>query len=302
MLKEIHPVVLTQDIDHFWDAYDHLKNCKDFRDSANCLKTRYFEQGTGGLHEFLGKYSYTPQDYIESISRHPRFYNSIRNNTLEAKSVEGRITLFYSKLRTYFPGYKPLTICFVISPLQSGGTTTGHYLLIGTEIMASTKEADLSEFGTGAWSKILAFNTNVPDNLLFVVAHETIHELQVNADFNNYELLNKSLNEGSADFLAALFTGVTANQYLYDYGNTHEQDLWKKFKAALGNHESADNWMNNMDRVGEGVPADLGYYIGSRIVACYYENSADKKQAILDIVRMKSPEDFLKKSGYGEKY
>jgi hypothetical protein len=293
-------VIITMDIDHFWDAYDHLEKCYSFEDSVHCIESLYFDKGTGGFKDFISKYNYAPQDFVKSLGQYPRFFKSIRNNTLEVKNIETGINRFYVKLKENFPGYKPLKICFVISPLQSGGTALEHYLVIGTEIVASTKEADLSEFGTSVLGKVLAFDTNIRDNLIFVIAHETIHDLQVNADFNNYELLNKSLNEGSADFLAELFTGVRANHYLYDFGDLHEHDLWNKFTRALDNHENTDNWMYNIDRVEEGVPADLGYYVGYRIAESYYRNATDKKQAILEIIQMKNPEEFLEKSRYGK--
>jgi len=297
-VRENQSVILTLDVDHFWDAFDHLKNCKSYQDSVYCIKSLYFEKGTAGFNCFISKYNYMPQDYVKSISQYPKFFTSVRNNTLAVKNTGNGIDLFYTKLEEYYPEYKPLKICYVISPLQCGGTALENYLIIGSEIIASTKQVDLSEFGTGPWSKVLAFDTNVQEHLIFVVAHETIHDLQVNADFNNYELLNKSLNEGSADFLAELFTGVKANHYLYDYGNLHEPELWNKFKKDLENNENTDNWMYNTDRVEEGVPADLGYYVGYRIVESYYIKSSDKKQAIYEIIQMKNPKDFLEKSRY----
>lgn len=301
-VKVNQTVILTQDVDHFWDAYNHLINCQSFKDSVNCMKSLYFENGTEGFEDFIAKYKYKPQEFIQSISQHPKYFNSIRNNTFEVKRVDESINLFYIKLKEYFPEYKPKNVCFLISPIQCGGTALEHYLVIGAEIIASTKKADLSEFGTDVWATVLAFDTNVMERLIFVVAHETIHDLQTNADFNNYELLNKSLNEGSADFIAELFTGVRANHYLYDYGNLHEHDLWLRFKKAIENQENTDNWMYNSDRVEDGVPADLGYYIGFRITESYYKHSNDKKQAILDIILMPSPGEFLIKSGYGNQY
>ncbi|MCX6267065.1 MAG: DUF2268 domain-containing putative Zn-dependent protease [Bacteroidetes bacterium] len=295
---ENQKAIQTSDVDHFWSAYDQFKHCHSFQDSVNCIKSLYFEKGTGGFNAFINKYHYTAEDYIQSISQHPKFFNSIRGNTDEVNRIEDGINQFFNHLKEYYPDYKPLKICFVISPLQSGGTSTEGYLFIGTEIIASTKEADLTEFGTSVWAKVLAFDTNIRERLIFVVAHETIHDLQVNADFNNYDLLNKSLNEGSADFIAELFTGVNANHYLYDYGNLHEHDLWTLFKKAIENHENTDNWMYNADRVEEGVPADLGYYVGYRITESFYQKSSDKKQAILDIIQMKTPAEFLKNSGY----
>ena len=298
--KDNKVVVITADIDNFWNAFDLLKNCNNAQDSINCIKSNYLGKGTEGLTVFINKYNYTAEDYVKAISQYPKFFNSIRNNTLEVKNIENSINLFYLKLKEYYPDYSLLKICFVISPLQSGGTTTGGYLFIGTEIIASSKEADLSEFGESVWAKVLAFDTNIRERLLFVVAHETIHDLQINADFNNYELLNKSLNEGSADYIAELLTGARANHYLYDYGQRHEQELWNKFKKSLENNESSDNWMYNYDRAEEGVPFDLGYYIGYKIAEKYYNNSADKKQALYDIIELKDPKAFLEKSGYGK--
>jgi Predicted Zn-dependent protease (DUF2268) len=299
-IRDYQTVILTRDVDHFWDAFDHLEKCKSFQDSITCLESLYFERGTAGFKMFISKYKFTPKDFAESISRYPGFFKSVRNNTLEVKKVGDRIDLLCIKLKESFPAYKPLKICFLISPLQSGGTAIGNFIIVGTEIIASTKKTDLSEFGTGTLGKVLAFDTNVQEHLIFVVAHETIHDMQVNADFNNYELLNKSLNEGSADFLAELFTGVQVNRYLYDYGNLHEDDLWKKFKKDIENNENTDNWMYNYDRVEEGVPADLGYYIGYKIVERYYKNSKDKKQALSEIILMKDPKEFLEKSRYGK--
>ena len=275
-----------------------LKNALVIKTAFTVSHSMYFEKGTAGFNEFISKYNYTPQDFVNSISKYPKFFKSVRNNTLEVKNIKNRIDLFYTKLKKYFPEYKPLTICLLVSPLQCGGTALKNYLIIGTEIIASTKEVDLSEFGTGIWSKVLAFNTNVQENIVFVVAHETIHDLQVNADFNNSELLNKSLIEGSADFLAEFFTGAKANHYLYDYGDKHEHDLWNKFKKALENNENTDNWMYNIDRVEDGVPADMGYYIGYRIVESYYKNSVDKNKAIHEIIQMKSPKEVLGESRY----
>jgi hypothetical protein len=42
--------------------------------------------------------------------------------------------------------------------------------------------------------------------------------------------------------------------------------------------------------------------MGYRIAQAYYERAADKKTAIRDILRVKDVEDFLKRSGYAERF
>ena len=45
-------------------------------------------------------------------------------------------------------------------------------------------------------------------------------------------------------------------------------------------------------------PADLGYWVGYRIVKFYYTHARDKQRALRDILEMKDPKDFLGKSGW----
>jgi hypothetical protein len=290
--------IITLDIDNFWSAYDKLKDCGARNDSILCLQQYLFDKGTEGYREFVKKYSYVPEDYLYAIGKYPGFFKSVRRNTFIVKKVSHEIGALYEKVRTFYPDYPPLKICFVISPLQSGGTSTDRFLFVGAEIITSTKKVDLSGFGDNILGKVLAFETNVRERIINVIAHETVHDLQKNADFNNYELLNRSLIEGAADFVAEYLTGTRANHYLYDYGKLHERELWIKFKNDIDHGANTDDWMYNYDRVNENIPSDLGYYMGYRIVETYYNNSEHKKQAILNIIEMKNPKEFLEKSGY----
>jgi len=81
------------------------------------------------------------------------------------------------------------------------------------------------------------------------------------------------------------------------YGEKHENELWKEFKSDMDKNKSVDetDWFYNynLDR-----PADLGYYIGYKIVKSYYENQKDKKKAIKEIIEMKDPKKFLIESKY----
>ena len=49
-------------------------------------------------------------------------------------------------------------------------------------------------------------------------------------------------------------------------------------------------------------PADMDYYMGYRIAKFYYENAKDKKQAVIDIIEMKNPLQFLEKSKYDKRF
>ena len=107
------------------------------------------------------------------------------------------------------------------------------------------------------------------------------------------------MQEGFCDFIGELTAGSQINIVAQEYGDKHEKELWKEFKNELCS-ESIKNWLYNYKTVKD-KPADLGYYIGYKIAKEYYENSTDKKQAVIDIIEMKDPIKFLQISKYDEK-
>mgnify|MGYP006248164783 CR=1 FL=1 len=134
-----------------------------------------------------------------------------------------------------------------------------------------------------------------------MVAHESVHFLQKRGfgllqGYFGHRLLMSSLMEGAADFIAEKAIGKHINEPIHQYGEAHEQELWKEFEGEMMDNDIS-NWLyngtNSKDR-----PADLGYYIGYKICESYYEQADDKTKAIADIIEMKRYKRFLKKSGY----
>lgn len=48
--------------------------------------------------------------------------------------------------------------------------------------------------------------------------------------------------------------------------------------------------------------ADLGYFVGARICEAYYEQAADKQQAIRDLMFVSDPQAILEASGYAARF
>ena len=57
------------------------------------------------------------------------------------------------------------------------------------------------------------------------------------------------------------------------------------------------NWLYQGER-SKNRPADLGYYVGYKIVEAYYKRSADKEKALREILGVSEPLQFLEDSGY----
>jgi uncharacterized protein YjaZ len=180
--------------------------------------------------------------------------------------------------------------------MNSAGTLTEKALLIGVDMFGKTDAASLAELGS--WHKATVEKI---ERVPFVVAHELIHYQQKYLRTGGeWSLLGKALNEGSADFITQLILGSHDNPQLHQYGNPREKHLWLEFKKEM-NGTSAKNWLYQGDAAKD-KPADLGYYIGYKIVESYYKTAKDKKQAVKDILEIKDFNAFLKASGYDKKF
>ena len=83
------------------------------------------------------------------------------------------------------------------------------------------------------------------------------------------------------------------------YGCAHEAELWQEFQHGLNKTETT-GWL--YDGQSATRVADLGYFIGYRISQAYYEQAKDKKQAIATILNVSNFDDFLRASGYGDRW
>jgi hypothetical protein len=60
--------------------------------------------------------------------------------------------------------------------------------------------------------------------------------------------------------------------------------------------DRANNWIANSEQETPEHPADLGYWVGYQICKAYYAQTADKKQAVYDILHIKDYRQFYEKS------
>src|SRR6186713_2681068 len=78
--------VFTSDIDNFWIAYDSIQTTKDSAKQIEFIQKLYIDKGTKGLKAFMAVRDYTATLWVQFIRLYPKFWNSIRPNTLTAKS------------------------------------------------------------------------------------------------------------------------------------------------------------------------------------------------------------------------
>lgn len=302
LLVENNKNVLTLDIDHFWEAFDQLKNCKTTWDSILTIQHLYLDRATNGLMDFIAARDFNAEGFIKALGKYPKYYESIRPYTYETKKAEPLIQEVFDQFKGIYSNFKPFKVCFAIGVHRTGGTVSNRFVLIGTEMTTVGRKVDFSELGSDWAPSDTTKEINIPLRIKGLIAHECVHTQQTrNLDSNAIVCpqLYSSLREGVANFIGELLTGTTNYSATNTYGDKNERALWNEFKSTLC-WPNAEKWMYNGDTVKD-RPADLGYYIGYKITQAYYALAKDKSKAIVEIIEMNDPLSFLQKSKYDQK-
>ncbi|MFS4470264.1 Ig-like domain-containing protein [Chryseobacterium sp. T20] len=287
--------IFTSDIDNFWVAYDSIQKTNDYSGKLDLIKRLYTDKATKGLKAFMNARDYNDSVYVKVIEKYPKFWNSVRPNTLTIKTKTKELEAGVVRLKQLYPELKDAEMYFTIGGLNAGGTVSGNMVLVGAELATGIGSTDVSEF-KDEWLKGMFANQSL-DNIVSLNIHEYIHTQQTG--YQN-RVLNQAIKEGSCDLIAGLVMNESPQRKYISYGMAHEAEIKARFKKEMFTGNLAD-WFYNGRQKGEG--ADLGYYVGYVISKMYYQNTKDKKQAIKDIIELnysdnKAVEDFLDKSKF----
>lgn len=287
--------IFTSDIDNFWVAYDSIQKTNDYSGKLDLIKRLYTDKATKGLKAFMNARDYNDSVYVKVIEKYPKFWNSVRPNTLTIKTKTKELEAGVVRLKQLYPELKDAEMYFTIGGLNAGGTVSGNMVLVGAELATGIGSTDVSEF-KDEWLKGMFANQSL-DNIVSLNIHEYIHTQQTG--YQN-RVLNQAIKEGSCDLIAGLVMNESPQRKYISYGMVHEAEIKARFKKEMFTGNLAE-WFYNGRQKGQG--ADLGYYVGYVISKMYYQNAKDKKQAIKDIIELnysdnKAVEDFLDKSKF----
>jgi hypothetical protein len=294
--------VLTLDITHFWEAYDQLPLAKTTQDSINIIQKMYLNRATEGLKEFQKVRYFEAESFVERIRKYPKFYNSVRNNTM-IPLQEGNFSSVTDGLKKIYPNAQPAKICFTVGPMSTGGTVSNGYLLIGIEMISGSSDCDVSEITNENLKGEIMSRTGRSDVIAFIkemVTHEYIHTQQKKIDKNACScwLLENIIKEGVASFVSEklILNTKENNSKAFKYVQENEKKLWEELKGQLCSKD-VSRWLYNAAS-SKDRPGDLGYRMGYNMAEAYYNNTADKKEAVKEMIEMDNPLLFLDKSRY----
>jgi hypothetical protein len=286
---------VTSDIGKFWLAYDLAAKETDKAKRVAIFQSEYVDKGSAGLKDFLRLRIKSADNLVNTIDRMPKYYASIRPQTLKVESMEKRMRAAFRKFKSIYPEAVFPDVYFLIGVANSGGTTGPSGLLIGTEMYGKTSKSPMDELS--AWLKVVL---STVDNVPAIVAHESCHYNQrYSTAPDQRHLLGKALQEGACDTIGELISDRNINEHLKIYGRTHDAEIWRDFEADMYK-QNISNWIYNASTAKD-RPADLGYYVGYLITQAYYRNAKDKRQAVYDILNIQDARAFYEASGVRQK-
>jgi hypothetical protein len=291
--------IVTKDIDHFWEAYDQVVSTTDSTQQMQYLKDLYLDKGSPGLSAIMQARRYQPEEYLKAINDYPAYWNSIRDNTLSAHQYAEEIQEGINAFKGLYPDCKPAKVYFEMGVFRTSGTAMDSMVLIGAELAMTDESTNTSELPE-SMDYVKAYTKNNPiEDLAFLNVHEFVHTQQ-NVSWA-YDLLSQSLYEGSAEFIAEVATQQPSIQAAIDFGKKNDEWIKEVFSKEMFSPWYY-NWIWNSTE-NEFKTRDLGYYMGYAIVQKHYENAADKKQAIKDIIELdytkpEAIEAFVESTGY----
>jgi len=282
--------IVATDIPQFWEAFSHALP----KNRLTVFQKEYVSRGSVGLKDYMEQRSVDLSALVGAIDTHRAYYTAIRENTLQAVSLQEPLREGLRKFKVLYPEALFPDIYFIIGNLQSRGSLTPNGLIIAVEVFSLGQNVPTDEFEASEQLRLHPIT-----DLLATVMHEVIRYQQLPIGILT-TVLAESILEGSADFLSELVVGKVPNEALHTYGDAHERDLWLQFKQEM-NTDKFNQWLYNRETL-VGKPADLGVYMGYRMTQAYYNRVPDKKQAIKDIVTVRDFNRFLNESHYGDKF
>jgi hypothetical protein len=291
--------VVTTDITNFWNAYDQITTTQDSVLQYNYLDSLYFKKGTAGLEGIIEARRYTAEEYINAINTYSKFWNSIRENTLQAANVGTQLQDGIEKLKTIYPELKPAKIYFSIGAFRTPGTTIDSLVLIGSELAMADTNTVTSEFPENLSYLKPYFSTDPNKNLVFLNIHEYVHTQQKAMVYN---LLSSVIYEGVAEFVTVKALNQPSPNPQIAFGKSNAERIREVFEDEMFYVANFDKWLNG-DEPNEFGMRDLGYYVGYQICENYYNQAKDKQAAIktmieLDYENESEIEAFIKTSNY----
>ena len=273
------PPIHVEDVYRFYRLYDATHG----RPSAEQLQRDYLDAGSEGLHHLAKIRKVTGEAIAKSLDARPEAYADAKRCMDVLPRMRERLALALAELKRLYPTIESAPSTVAVSRGKPVAVTDARGVIVGLEALCGVQYLE----------------ANLEDRFVHVMAHEYAHVQQARkaaalVDAPKYTVLEASLLEGSAEFVAELVSGSVAYVGLPAMAKGREKALETAFLADQDKTDLSD-WLYNGTLT---KPGDLGYWVGYRIAKSYYRHADDKQRALREILEMTDAKAFLAASGW----
>lgn len=283
--------LVTEDLPRFWAAWDAAAQVEGADARAEVFEETYLDAASPGLQAFTRLRIEDATQLVAAIDQHPAYYASLRERMPVLEAQKPAIRAILRRMAEVYPEAVFPDVYFVMGRMNSAGTLDDAGLLVGVDMFGRGDGAPLHELG--GWHQAVVGEF---DALPGIVAHEWVHFQQRSSISGKPTLLQASIGEGVADFIAELGAGRHLNHHVHAWAEPRAAELWAQFARAKDGTDYS-GWLYDGDSATGGRPADLGYWMGYRIAKGYYDRADDKTAAIHAMLHIEDFDAFLEASG-----
>lgn len=247
--------------------------------SASIIEERYIDKDAGGL-AILGPRLTTPENLQSFYSaKKEDDWSNIQRCTSDLNDLDEKVASIKSKLTTLSnTSLSGVKVYGVVGAGNTAATASPTGVVLGLELICLEDAQKVSLTRT----------------LEDYITHELVHVLQFRLTKRtnfNFNLLEISILEGSADYIAELIAGAaySLDDKRTEFSIGKKKQLITDFKAVMLSSNFSPWLYSDIDS----MPRDMGYWIGYQIAKAYVENGG----SIVDLLRMENAEVIFKKSG-----
>ena len=282
-----------ESMNQFWPYFERAR--KDSTQARAIFKEFIFE-GPSELRDFyVVRYINVDNMYAQMINAAPDYYEYLKSrfNPDSLIALKSKTTNWMRNFKEIYPEAVFPKVFVVPGILNSGGTATEMGMFVGGDMYGRSDEMPTE--GLNDWQKgaVMKFS-----ELPGLTIHELMHFQQSYGDFENGEtVMGAIIVEGVCDFFVELSSGQPLNNrnltYLKNPDNMAR--ILHDLKEDLYTDDNS-RWLYNGDI--QDRPYDLGYTMGYLISKSYYENHADKRRAVYELLNTDDFSKILEGSDY----
>ena len=274
--------VIADDIARFWQAYDTVRALSDTLEQIRAVQRLYIDPGSPGLQGLIAVRRYSASEFARAISAYPRYWQSIRTNTLRVAELSARITNGITAFQVLYPEGRPADVYFAIGVFRTPGTIHEGRVLIGAELALADPQTVTTELPPRLTNLTSYVARDPIAQVVPLNVHEYVHTQQRDKE---YRVLDMVLFEGIAEYLSVLATGVPSAYAPLAYERAHRDTVRAVFARELVSERAVDRWLYN-DATNRFGMRDVGYAVGYEIARRFVARSTVRRAAIRALVEL----------------